>query len=463
MTFSQQIHRENWPTLKLACPLVAGHLSHMLTALTDTVMVGQLGAVPLAAAALANTLMHLVIVFGFGMATAVAIQVSQARGAKDPAWARTSLLHGYFLGAGVGVVALLFGLLMLPLLPWLGQDPTVVEASPGYLLLIAVSIVPAVMGMMVKSHAEAMNRPWPPFWFIFGGALLNIFFNWLFIFGAMGFPAWGLEGAGVATLLSRFLVVAGLIYWCRVDKALREWVPQRWQWLPDWTELKALWKLGFPTSLQTVAQISALSASTLIIGSLGPEALAAHQVAIMCAATIFLVSMGLSQAVTVRIGENRGAGTFERIRPIVVSGWFIGLIVTIFSASSFLAFNQAIAQWFLPGSPAATVAASLLLVAAVFQLGDSMQIISVGALRGMSDVKFPAWISFLCSWFISLPSGWILAYPVGLGVIGVWWGFSFSLTVMAIALGIRAWSKSGVLSAFRESPLDLEAKVAVDV
>lgn len=442
MSSLHQIRQEAKPTLALSLPLVAGQVSYMLTGLADTVMIGRLGATPLAAATLTNSLMLLPLVFGVGMAMAVSIQVSQARGADDPAWARTSLRHGLYLALAVGVVTLVFSAVTLPVLPFLKQDPDVVRSVPGYLWLIALSTLPAYGSMMVKSHADSMNRPWLPLWIMLGGVGLNVFFNWLFIFGALGFPAWGLEGAGVATLLARVLTLIALVVWCRTDKRLRDWVPQRWLLKPDWVELRALWSLGLPTSLQIVAEMSAMITATFIIGSLGAMSLAAHQVAMSCAATVFMVPLGLSQALTVRIGESLGSGQPERLRPILIGGWIIGVVFTVFSASAFVGFNQTIAGWFLADSPATAVAANLLRLAALFQLADAMQIISVGALRGMSDVRFPAWLSFFSCWCISIPSGWLLAYPVELGVKGIWWGFCLSLTFMAVAFGIRAWRKT---------------------
>jgi len=182
--------------------------------------------------------------------------------------------------------------------------------------------------------------------------------------------------------------------------------------------------------------------ATLIIGSLGAAALAAHQVAITCAATVYMVPMGISQALTVRIGESWGANTRERMRPILIGGWLMAALFTLFSASGFYVFHEPISRWFLPDSAAAQVAAKLLLIAAVFQFSDAMQIVSVGALRGLSDVRYPAWFSFFACWFISLPLGAILAFHYGEGVAGMWWGFCLSLSLMAFAFGARAWRKT---------------------
>ena len=193
--------------------------------------------------------------------------------------------------------------------------------------------------------------------------------------------------------------------------------------------------------------MSAFVAATLIIGSMGVDALASHQVAITCAATVFMVPLGLSQALTVRIGEAWGAGNYERWRPIVVSGWLIGITFALASASSFLFARKMIAGWFLPNDPApAAVVASLLLVAAVFQLGDSLQIISAGSLRGLNDVKWPAWISFFVYWGMAIPLGWIFSFPLGMGVYGMWWGITIGLALTAIILGLRLWRKTSAMA-----------------
>ncbi|MDP0498237.1 MAG: MATE family efflux transporter [Verrucomicrobiota bacterium JB024] len=445
MTFFSQLTRESRPTLSLAFPLIAGQLSYMLTALADTVMIGRLGVTPLASATFANTLLYLPLMFGIGLTLAVSIQVSQARGAKEPPVARSALRHGMIIAIAVGLLTVIGAGLAVPVFPWLRQPPDVVAAAPGYFLLVAVSLAPAMGAMVIKNHADAMNRPWPPLFILLAGVAVNVFLNWLFIFGNWGCPAWGLEGAGLATLLARALTLIGLIAWSRFDGKLREWVPARWLQRPDWTELRKLWSLGWPSSLQLLAEISSFVVATLIIGTLGEAALASHQVAITCAATVYMVPVGLSQALTVRIGEAYGARRFDSLRPVLTGGWLMGGLFTCFSASAFVIFHQQIAGLFIEDPAAQATAAALLIVAAAFQFSDAMQIISVGALRGLGEVRFPAWLSFLACWFISIPAGWVFAYPLGHGVTGVWWGFTLGLTTMALTFGSKAWRKTSPL------------------
>ncbi|HEY3661995.1 MAG TPA: MATE family efflux transporter [Chthoniobacterales bacterium] len=429
-------------TAALALPLAAGQLSQIFIALADTIMVGRLGVLPLAAATFANNVLHLPFIFGLGFSMAVSIRVSQARGAGDREAARTALRHGLYLALALGVLTLLGVWLLQPFLGIFHQEPDIVRAVPRYFFLVAASLIPALGAMAVKNHADAMNKPWTPFWIMLGAGGLNVFFNWIFIYGKLGAPRLGLDGAGVATLLARVAMLAAMIWWCVRSPAVREWVPLRWFRAPEWSAVRDLIHVGLPASLQLLAEVSAFVMATLVIGTLGPAALASHQVAITCAATIFMVPLGLSMALTVRMGEAWGAGQRPRLRLILLSGWGLALGFTAFSAQLFFFFNHAIASWFLTDPAVVALAAHLLLVSAAFQVSDALQVSAGGALRGLADVKIPAWFAFIAYWGISIPLGWFLAFPLRLGVAGMWWGLTAGLTITAIALGRRIWRKT---------------------
>lgn len=444
MTFPTLL-AESRTTIRLAVPLIIGQLGQMLISLSDTLMLGWLGVTPLAACSFANTLIYLPMMFGIGMSMAVSIRVSQARGADDPAAARAALRHGLHITIALGLLTLAGAFALLPFLGLFRQDPRVIAIVPDFLLLVAASMIPAMASMAVKNHADAMNRPWPVFWISIGGVALNILLNWLLIFGKWGAPELGLEGAAVATLIARTAALVGMIVWCRGDAALREWVPIRWLRPPDWAGVKDLLRTGFPASMQLLAEVSAFVAATLIIGNMGEAALASHQVAIQCAATVFMVPLGISMALTVRVGEAFGARNHAAMRPIVVSGWAMGAACMLVSASSFILLNDELAGLFIDDPAVRRVAASLLVVAGAFQFCDSMQIIAAGALRGLDDVKIPAWLALGAYWVVSIPVGWVLAYPAGLGVTGMWWGITLGLTITAVLLGRRIWRKTAVV------------------
>jgi MATE family multidrug resistance protein len=433
---------ESRTTLRLALPLIIGQLGQMLISLSDTLMLGWLGVTELAACSFANTLIYLPMMFGIGMSMAVSIRVSHARGANDPAAARAALRHGLFITLAMGLLTVAAALAIRPFFWLFQQDPEVIAIVPGFLLLLALSMIPAMGGMAVKNHADAMNRPWPVFWISLAAVALNLLLNWMLIFGEWGAPRLGFEGAAVATLIARTASLAGMIVWCRGDAALREWVPKRWLRRPDWAAVKDLLRTGFPASMQLVAQVSAFMMATFIIGSMGKNQLASHQIAIQCAETIFMIPLGISMALTVRIGEAFGSRNRAAMRPILASGWAMGLCFAVLSVTAFSLFNRGIAGLFIDDPAVLHMAASLLVVAGFFQCSDTMQIIAAGTLRGLDDVETPAWISFWAYWVLSIPLGWLLAARLGFGVTGMWWGITAGLTLTALLLGVRVWRKT---------------------
>ena len=440
----ERLGREGRLTVALALPLAAGQVSQIFISLADTLMVGRLGVVPLAAATFANNVLYVPFIFGLGFSMAISIRVSQARGSGDREAARAALRHGLYLALAFGVLTMLGSLGIQPFLGFFHQDPEIIRAVPRYFLLVAASMIPAMGAMAVKNHADAMNKPWTPFWIMLAAGGLNVVFNWLFIYGNLGAPRLGLDGAGLATLLARLAMLAGMVWWCVRAKAVRDWVPLHWFRAPEWPAVRELIRLGLPNSLQLLAEVSAFVMVTLLIGTLGPAALASHQVAMTCAATIFMVPLGLSMALTVRMGEAWGAREPARLRFILVSGWGLAMAFTACSALSFLLFNHRIAGWFLTEPKAMALTASLLLVSAAFQVSDAMQVSSGGALRGLGDVKVPAWVAFVAYWIIAIPVGWFLAFRAGMGVAGMWWGITLGLTTTALALGVRVWRKTAL-------------------
>jgi len=437
-----KLARETWITLRLAVPLIIGQVGQMLIALSDTLMLGWLGVVPLAACSFASNLVYVPMMIGVGMSLAVSIRVSHARGANDPAAARAALRHGFYLTLALGALTVAGAAALLPFLGVFRQAPEVIDEVPVYLLLVAVSMVPAMATMAWKNHADAMNRPWPAFWISMGGVVLNIVLNWGLIFGNLGMPAMGLEGAGVATLIARTAAFIGLVIWSARDSAMRAWVPYRWWCVPEWKALRSLIATGFPASMQLLAEVSAFVAATLIIGMLGAAPLASHQVALQCAATVFMIPLGISIALTVRMGEAAGSGNRATMRYIVIGGWAMGLFINCFSASAFVFANWQIAGWFIQEPEVRNMAASLLLVAAAFQFCDGFQVISVGGLRGLDDVRVPAWMMFGAFWIFGIPLGSWLAFGAEMGARGVWWGLVTGLTLNAIMLGHRVWRKT---------------------
>lgn len=429
-------------TLALALPIMAGQLGQMLMGLADTVMISRVGTVPLAAAALGNTLASVLMVSGIGLLTAVAVQVSHAHGARDGRASGDSLRHGLLISAALGLLVILAGAAGWLLLPRLGQDDEVVAALAPYLTAVLPSLVLVFAATALKNFSEAQSSPWVPFWITFGGVVLNVVLNWVLIFGHAGFPELGLLGAGIATFLSRLAIALGLFAYVWGAARFASSRPRAWLLPPCARQLAAQFRLGLPVAVQLLVEVGAFGAASLLIGSLGAGPLAAHQVAITVAATIFMLPLGLGMATTVRIGQVLGAREAGRVRRIGFGA--LGAVTAFMMASALflLAAAPSIARLFTPDPEVIRLAIPLLIVAGWFQLVDGIQVVSIGALRGLKDVRVPAWIAFSAYWLAALPIGWLLGFPLGLGATGVWIGLAIGLAAAAAGLTVRFWKKS---------------------
>jgi len=438
-------------TLKLAFPLMIGQVSQMLLGVADTMMVGRLGVTEMAVLTFANSLFYVPFIFGIGILTSVSVFTAGAHGSADHAAGRASCRHGMYVATVLAVVLFLLMSLFTLNLGAFGQPQDVVEKTGGYFRIIMASMIPGLMSMALKNHADALDRPWPPFWIFLSGVALNVFLNWIMIFGKLGCPPLGLEGAAWATFISRTAILIAMFVWLYHGKGMREWTPLHWFKLPARSDIRKFLSIGFPASLQMVCEVSAFSLAGLMMGRFGETAMAAHQVALMCAATAFMVPLGLSMALGVRIGSASGAGDVGRLRKIVVSGWWIGVGWAGISAMFFILFGAWVSSLFISEAPVIALAAKILIVVGIFQIFDSLQICSVSMLRSLHDTKIPAMIGFFAYWIIGLPVAVLLSVKLEFGAVGVWCGLATGLFIASITLGPRLW-KMTVLRVATEHP-----------
>ncbi|NJM37117.1 MAG: MATE family efflux transporter [Akkermansiaceae bacterium] len=402
-------------TLHLAFPLIIGQLSQMLLGVADTLMVGHLGVTELAALTFANSLFYLPFVFGIGLLTGVSVFTSNSRGAEDLQGARSTCRHGLYLSLILGVILFALAWVISLNLEIFEQPESVTARTPVYFRILMASMIPALASLALKNHADALNRPWPPFWIFLGGVGMNVVLNWIMIHGKLGCPAFGFEGAAWATLISRVTILLGMFGWLYHEKSLREWVPYRWLVAIHWKDFKRLIAVGFPASIQMGCEVSAFSLAGLMMGHFGSAAMAAHQIAITLAGMAFMIPLGLSMALTVRIGEADGANEPWRLRPIAVSGWLLGAGCALLSATCFFSAGDFLASLFTKQTDArsaqvVTMAASLLVIVGVFQIFDSLQVCSSAMLRGLQDTRVPAMMGFAAYWIFGLPISYGLAY-----------------------------------------------------
>ncbi|MFQ3577723.1 MAG: MATE family efflux transporter [Verrucomicrobiia bacterium] len=431
--------RELPATIGLALPMIAGQLAQMLMGVIDTAMVGHLGTVPLAACAFANSVALAPFLFGMGFLSAVTVLVAHEHGAGSVTGVGESLRAGL-------AVASIVGLLLVALawggqygLPYLGQPPEVAEEAREYFLLLVLSFPPSFVALTGKNFSEALNHPWPVFWLTMAGVGANVLLNWVFIYGNLGAPRMELEGAGVATLLARLFTAAIVLVYLFRGPRFSAFHGASWRDALGVARLRRLFQLGFPAGSQVLAEASAFSLAGIMIGWLGAVPMAAHQVALSCVGTAFMIPLGISMALSVRLGTLSGSGDRTRLRPTTVGAWSICLASALATMMIFLFAGSTLAGWFIAEKEVIELAVGIFVVAGLFQIADALQVTSVGGLRGLHDVRFTAVYSFVFYWGLGLPLAGMLAFGFELGPFGVWIGLALALGLAAVVFSVRLW------------------------
>jgi len=429
--------REARATLLLALPIVVGQISQILMGLTDSIMIGRSGTLALAASSFGGGVFNIFFLAGIGLLTPVALFVSRARGAGRTDEAGEFLRHGLMLALVGGALELGLALTLSAHLGWFRQPPTVLAVVNPFFRLISFSILPALIYMALREFAESMGRPWMPMLIMLGGVGLNALLNWVLIYGHLGVPRLGLTGAGISTLTSRTLGAVVLFQWIRADRTLRAAWPRRWLAPWSWPRLKEMLAVGLPVAGSLLFESGAFGASAVMMGWLGAVPLAAHQIAISCAAMTFVTMLGIAIAVGMRLSAAVGAGEPWRLRPIWLGGLGMGVGLAAVFTGVFLVLGRMIAASFVADGAVVEVATTLLAVAAIFQLFDGSQVINTAALRSLPDVKVPALITLFAYWGVALPAGYYLGIHRGWGAVGIWSALAAGLAVAAVFLGVR--------------------------
>jgi MATE family multidrug resistance protein len=429
---------EAFPTIRLAVPIIIGELAQMSLHIIDSAMVGAISYKQLAATSLVVSAVNIPFVVGIGMTISVSQMVSMAHGKRDSGQVSHYLFNGFLL---CSVTALIISLSMVfgrNVLYHLGQDPEVVVLALPFMKLIGLSIIPMLLFMTLKQFTDGLEYTKTAMLLSLCAVPVNVFLNWLLIYGNLGFPRLELVGAGWATLITRtllFLVLAAIVFKHRTFG--RYIAVSRSQWYLKMKTQRELLHIGVPSSLQIGMEAGAFGVSAIIIGTIGAVAQAAHQIAISCASFTFMVSMGLSQAGSIRTSNAFGRRDKLKIRAIGKSALLTALLYGSFCAVMFIIFRRQLPQFFNDDPAVVQLATLLLLYAAVFQISDSTQAVGAGLLRGVKDVKTPTWLIAVAYWVIGLPSGYFFAFILNMGAAGMWLGFIAGLSFAAIFLSVR--------------------------
>jgi MATE family multidrug resistance protein len=429
---------EAFKTIRLALPIIIGELAQMALHIIDTAMVGAISYKQLAAVALVVNVLNIPFVLGIGMTISVSQMVSMAHGRRDGLLVSHYLFNGFCLCAVTAVLismGLIFG---RNILFHLGQDPEVVRFALPFMHLMGWSIIPMLLFMTLKQFTDGLEFTRTAMLLSLAGMPVNIFLNWLLIYGNWGFPRLELLGAGWATLITRTLLFVVLAIVILRHNTFRRYIAvSRRQWRLRSKTLKELLHIGIPSSLQLGMESGAFAASGILIGTISAIAQAAHQIAISCASFTFMASMGLAQAGSIRVSNAYGRGDWPKISLIGRSTLVTALLYGFFCAVSFVLLRNVLPEAFNDNAEVMQMGSVLLLFAAIFQISDSTQAISAGLLRGIKDVRRPTLLIAIAYWVIGLPLGYVLAFVFHMGASGMWLGFIAGLTMASLLLIAR--------------------------
>lgn len=428
--------------LVLALPLVLTQLTQILVHTTEVLLLGRLGAAPLAAATLATALYHTAMMFGIGVASATAPLAAQARGAHQPRRIRRTIRQGLWVSVALTAPLMLLLWFARPLLAAMGQDPALLPMTEAY-LRAAVWGMPFAVGFIVlRSFAATFVRTRAVLLAALLAALINIPLSWALIFGRLGAPALGVVGAGLGVTITYLLMFTALLVYCLSTRPFRRYAILGRFWRADWRTFAEIVRIGLPIGGAVVLEVALFAMAALLMGLIGTAELAAHQVAIQLASISFMVPLGISNAATIRVGLAVGAGNGPAARR---AGWIacgLGIAFSTVTATLFWTAGASLAGLFLDASTdqgAAAVARAVLFlkIAALFQLADGLQVIGIASLRGLKDTTVPMWLAAFGYWAVGFPLCWVLGFLTPLEGMGIWIGLALALVTVAVVMVVR--------------------------
>ncbi len=413
--------------LHLALPVVLSQIGQVTVQLVDNMMVGHVGTMELAASAFANNVFIVGMFFGMGITYGITPLVGKAFGNNKPELVVIWLKNGVLTHM---IAALLLSVLMFGayfLLPFLGQTEDVLEASKPYYLLLCGSYLPFMLFFSVKQFFEGIGNTKIAMQITLTANLVNILLNYVLIFGKFGFPELGLVGAGIGTLVSRLVMPLMFVIYIIKLPRFRKYFSRARSVVFQKVRFIAVLRIGIPIAFQIVVEGITFSIGAVMMGWLGETPLAAHQVAIGLAGFTYMISLGISQATTIRISHQMGENDFISLRK---AAWASTHLVLFFMSAMGIIFI--LAKSYLPllftsDTDVVAIAAQLLIVAAIFQVFDGLQVSMLGALRGMADVKIPMFMAFISYLLIGVPTSYVLTFLLDAGPQGIWYGYLVGL------------------------------------
>jgi MATE family multidrug resistance protein len=432
--------------LQLAYPVILGMLGHTLIGIVDNFMVGNLGSTELAAVSLGNSFIFIGMSLGIGFSTAITPLIAEADAEKEDKKIRTTFHHGLLLCTILGIAVFILIVLAKPIMNLMNQPEAVVKLATPYIDWVAFSLIPVIVFQGYKQFADGLSQTKYSMYAIYLANVVHIFFNYVLIYGVWGFPKLGILGAALGTVISRIMMVVFMHYILKKNEAFKRYFKNFTFKEIKKSILKRIINLGFPSAMQMLFEVALFTAAIWLSGSLGKNSQAANQIALILASTTFMFAMGFSVTAMIRMGFHKGTKDFKSLIITARSIFLLTIIFEMFFGLIFVIFHNYLPHLFLNMSDPAQVldnaaiiniASKLLLVAAVFQISDGIQVVVLGALRGLQDVKIPMYITFVAYWIVGFPISYYLGTHTDLGATGIWIGLLAGLSAAALFLYIR--------------------------
>lgn len=437
--------RHGKAVLALGIPLTGSHLAQFMIHMTDTIMLGWHDVVELAAVVLAGGYWFTIFILGTGFGIALMPLVAAAQSSGQDAEIRRTTRMSLWLSMLFCVLAMPLMIFSEPIFLAMGQKPEIAELAGIYLNIAGWGIFPALGVNVIKGYLTGQERAQFILWATLAAAVLNAAVNYVLIFGNFGAPELGLRGAALASVTVNFFsffVICAYAAWATPEHALFQRL-----WRPDWAAFRTVFQIGWPIGLTNLAEVALFTGAAILVGWIGTYELAAHGIALQIASFTFLMHLGLSNAATIRAGQAFGRKDEVELRTGGLVATAISAIIVLITVILFFLFRETVVGWFIsPTDPVrpqiVAIAAVLLLYAAAFQVGDAGQVVAIGLLRGVQDTKIPMIIAVICYWLVAMPASYVLAFPLGLGVYGVWSGLVLGLMIAFVVMTWRFWTKA---------------------
>lgn len=423
--------------LHLAIPVVISQIGQVSVFLVDNMMVGHVGTTELAASSFANNVFMLGMYFGMGITFGITPLVGNSFGNGKIDEVVVWLKNGIFthLAAAFALCLLMFGVYFF--LPFMGQSDEVTNLAKPYYLLLCVSYLPFMLFFTLKQFFEGIGNTKIAMQITITANLINILFNYLLIYGKFGFPEMGLNGAGIGTLISRIAMpLLFAIYIVKIP-GLKRYFVLAGNVIFDRQKIKSVLKIGIPIAFQIIVEVLAFSIGAIMMGWLGEVQLAAHQVAIGLASFTYMISLGVSQANTIRVSHQMGVKDYKSLKMAAFASTQLVLLFMSLMGVVFILARNVLPFLFTVDPEVVKIASGLLIIAAIFQVFDGLQVVMLSTLRGMADVKLPMFIAFFAYLFLGIPTSYFMAFKLMMGPQGIWYGYLIGLGAAGILFYLR--------------------------